>query len=69
MAMVLVVGCGFAGATVARVLLAQGVPAVARRLLQRRMRVGRSDPTTRLLGAAAMLLSLFNGRPASPPHP
>lgn len=69
MAKVLVVGCGLVGVTVARVLLAQGVPAVARRLLQREMRDGRSDPTTRLLGAAAMLLSLFKGRPARPPHP
>lgn len=54
---------------VARVLLAHGLPAVARRLLQRRPRVGRSDPNTLLQGASVMLLSLFKGRPARPPHP
>ncbi|MBK9682355.1 MAG: hypothetical protein IPO59_03340 [Betaproteobacteria bacterium] len=69
MARVLVVGCGFAGAMVARVLLAHGLPAVARRLLQRCLRVGRSDPNTLLQGASVMLLSLFKGRPARPPHP
>ena len=69
MARVLVVGCGFAGAMVARVLPAQGLPAVARRLLKRCLRVGRSDPNTLLQGASVMLLSLFKGRPARPPHP
>ena len=51
----------------ARALLAHGMPATARRLLQRRQRAGRTDPNTRLLGAAAALLSLFSGRGARPP--
>jgi hypothetical protein len=51
----------------ARALLAHGMPATARRLLQRRERAGRTDPNTRLLGAAAALLSLFSGRGARPP--
>ena len=53
----------------ARALLAHGMPATARRLLQRRQRAGRTDPNTRLLGAAATLLTLFQGRSARPPTP
>ena len=53
----------------ARALLAQGLPATARRLLQRRQRAGRRDPNTRLLGAAATLFSFFQGRSARPPTP
>lgn len=53
----------------ARALLAQGMPATARRLLQRRQQAGRNDPNTRLLGAAATLLSLFKGGTARPPTP
>ena len=40
-----------------------------RQLLKRCLRVGRSDPNTLLQGASVMLLSLFKGRPARPPHP
>ncbi|MDZ7590324.1 MAG: DUF5672 family protein [Rubrivivax sp.] len=53
----------------ARAMLVQGMPATARRLLQRRQSAGRRDPNTRLLGAAATLLSLFQGRSAGPPAP
>jgi hypothetical protein len=46
----------------ARALLAQRMPQTAQRLLRRRQRAGRTDPNTRLLGAAARLLSLVHGR-------
>ena len=52
----------------ARALLAQGMPETARRLLQRRQRAGRTDPNTRLLGAAAALLSLFQRRTTRSPR-
>ena len=53
----------------ARALLSRGMPETARHLLQRRQRAGRVDPNTRLLGAAAALLSFFTGRSARPPAP
>lgn len=53
----------------ARALLVQGMPGTARRLLQRRQLAGRTDPNTRLLGAAAALFSLFHDRPPRPPTP
>lgn len=53
----------------ARALLAQGMPETARRLLQRRQRAGRTDANTRLLGAAAALLGLIQGRTPRAPTP
>jgi hypothetical protein len=41
----------------ARALLAHRMPGVARQLIARRRAAGRNDPNTRLLGAAARLLS------------
>jgi hypothetical protein len=46
----------------ARALLAQRMPATALRLLQRRRAAGRNDLNTRMLGAAASLLGVFNAR-------
>jgi hypothetical protein len=43
----------------ARALLGAGMPGVAGQLIARRRAAGRSDPNTRLLGAAARLLGLL----------
>jgi len=53
----------------ARALLTRGMPMAAQQLLRRRQRAGRRDPNTRLLGAAAALLSLFPGRSGRAPRP
>lgn len=46
----------------ARAMLIHGMPAAARQLLQRRQSAGRTDPNTRLLGAAARLMALLSRR-------
>jgi len=48
----------------ARSMLMRGMPAAAQQLLQRRQASGRSDPNTRLLGAAASIMGLWGHRAA-----
>lgn len=43
----------------ARAMLMHGMPGAARKLLQRRAAVGRSEPSTRVLGAAASIMGLL----------
>ena len=44
----------------ARAMLVRGMPSAAGQLLHRRVAAGRTDPNTRLLGAAASVMGLFN---------
>ena len=44
----------------ARAMLMRGMPAAAQQLLQRRQAAGRTDPNTRLLGAAAAIMGLLS---------
>lgn len=56
----------------ARALLRQGMPRVARELLRQRQLAGRRDPQTRLLAALALTLSFLSPRRAALPtvtHP
>jgi hypothetical protein len=46
----------------ARAMLMHGMPDAAQRLLQRRKAAGRSDPNTRLLGAAASIMGMLSHR-------
>jgi hypothetical protein len=43
----------------ARALLMRGMPTAANQLLNRRKAAGRTDPNTRLLGAAASIMGLL----------
>ena len=46
----------------ARAMLMRGMPTAAKQLLARRTAVGRDEPSTRLLGAAASVMGLFSQR-------
>ena len=46
----------------ARALLLRGMPEAAHALLKRREAAGRSEPSTKLLGAAASIMGLFTSR-------
>lgn len=46
----------------ARALLMRGMPTAARQLLQRRQAAGRTEPSTRILGAAASIMGLLSPR-------
>jgi len=39
------------------------MPTLARRVIDRRMRVGRDEPSTRILDAAASVMGLLGSRP------
>jgi hypothetical protein len=46
----------------ARAMLMRGMPAAAQQLLKRRRAAGRSEPSSRLLGAAASIMGLLSAR-------
>jgi hypothetical protein len=46
----------------ARAMLMKGMPIAAQQLLQRRQTAGRSEPSTRILGAAASIMGLLSPR-------